>query len=191
MTKKMKAKYKLAQEQIISDRKEVEQIEETLRTLHLRYDPLVKAYEKRKAQVELIKAEFLKAKQTMSSMMSEQKDVMRTIKTKNTILEKEDARQVRSDEGKQRCCTARACKNSLTDVFRLSLFRLAPPPRPRLQHGSGLDVHQRHDGGGHVEEVRVEEAAGSECPSWAEGGAEGGSREGRSSEFTHSRGGGW
>ena len=57
MTKKMKAKYKFAQEQIVSDHKEVEQIEETLKTLHLRYDPLVKAYEKRKSQVTLIKAE--------------------------------------------------------------------------------------------------------------------------------------
>ncbi|GMH94866.1 hypothetical protein TrST_g7750 [Triparma strigata] len=93
VTKKMKAKYKEAQEQIQKDKAEILQIDETLKSLHLVYDPLIKAYSSRKLQAAKIKEEFKKAKDTMAVMMESQKMQMRKIKSKNVKSDKEDARQ--------------------------------------------------------------------------------------------------
>ena len=89
----MKAKYKEAQEQIQKDKAEILQIDETLKSLHLVYDPLIKAYSSRKSQAAKIKEEFKKAKDTMAVMMESQKMQMRKIKSKNVKSDKEDARQ--------------------------------------------------------------------------------------------------
>lgn len=89
----MKAKYKEAQEQIQKDKEEIAQIDVTLKSLHLVYDPLMKAFTSRKSQAAKIKEEFKKAKDTMAVMMESQKTQMRKIKSKNVKSDKEDARQ--------------------------------------------------------------------------------------------------
>jgi|NorSeaMetagenome_1021524.scaffolds.fasta_scaffold60958_1 hypothetical protein len=93
LTKKMKENYRLSQEQIEKDRLEIQHIDERLKTLHSRYDPLVVAFKERVALRSSLQAEFQKASSALKAMEREQSNLTKKMVQINQKLMKEDARQ--------------------------------------------------------------------------------------------------
>ena len=100
VTKKMKASYSKATQQIADDEGEIKLIEESLSTLMAKYTPLCKRMEDRKRTYALLQGEFKKATLFMkTSLVSQQGDLQKVLRVRQKMEKGEASGRLKAERG--------------------------------------------------------------------------------------------
>jgi hypothetical protein len=96
----MKAAYTKAERQIEIDKIEILQIDETLKTLYSKYEPMVSLMNERKAQMAMLKTEFKKANDFMTvSLKTQQNDLQKVLHARQRMAKTEASQKLKEQRG--------------------------------------------------------------------------------------------